>query len=113
VQLGDLDVARAVGEVDVEQPGGGVVGRERDRQQASLAAGRDAGDAGEGPPLSALDQANPATAFDDEDAGRPGRRGDVGGAVEAADPLQLDSRLSVGGRWGGRQRPDQQERECS
>jgi hypothetical protein len=97
VQLGDLDVAGAVGEVDVEQPGALVVGREGHREQASLAARRDrAGDVGEGLPLAASDQADPPAALDHEDPADAGSRGYVGRALEMTDPLQLHPLLGAG-----------------
>src|SRR4051812_2782393 len=98
VELRDLDVSRAVGEVDVEQPRRGVVRCERRRQESALAAGdHGAGDVGERTAPAPLHEADPTAALDDDEAGGAGSGGHVGRAVKPPDPLQLHARLGVGG----------------
>ena len=103
--LDDALRAALVGVVDVEAARLGVVGRERDRQQALLAAADHLAAHVEErarQPLAGAHDADRAALLDDEDAARvAGRRGDVQRRVEAAD---VDELHAVGGRrlGGGR-----------
>ena len=101
-ELVDLDEALPVRVVDPEAPRGPVVARERHRQQAALATGRDAvRDVEEGPPqhVAALHDPDPALPLHDEAAPVAARRRDVGRLVEAPEEEQPDG-AALGGLSG-------------
>ena len=101
-ELVDLEEALLVRVVDAEAPRARVVARERHRQQAALAAGRDAiGDVEERPPelASALNDPDRSLALDDEAAPVAARSREVGRLVEAAEP-QEPHRALLGGAAG-------------
>ena len=97
--LDDRLVAVGVGVEDVEEPAGGVVGRERDRQQPLLGAGRDlVGHVEErrAERLAVLDDADlPALLDHEQPAVVLRRRGHVDGRVERADLLQAHRALGL------------------
>ena len=126
LELVDLVQARVVREVDVEQPRGGVVRREGDREQALLALVLDQlGDLEEriGEHPAAVDDPDRPGVLDHEQpagAGRAWGMGDVLRQGEVADQLEARHRRGrgrAGGRVGGegkrRERRDRDQRAAT